>query len=157
MWGRTETPGCTSEIGSDVAQDAQLVDVRVVLGVEPFQFRMQRLAAGARQAGIAVVDPDVRITDLEVGHVIVAGQPRWHGVGDLVGLGLEAGALDEAAQRFGIAEVFLERRRRTETCTEFPFVITMGDVRSVLELWIWTSLSTYSSWNQIYVVVVLIT
>jgi len=133
------------------------VNVRIVFWVEPFQFWVQRFIAGARKTSVSIVDADVRITDLEVGHVIVAGQPRWHGVGDLVGLGLEAGALDEAAQRFGIAEVFLERRRRTETCTEFPFVITMGDVRSVLELWIWTSLSTYSSWNQIYVVVVLIT
>jgi hypothetical protein len=61
---------------------------------------MQCFVAGARQAGIAVVDPDVRITDLEVGHVIVAGQPRWPGVGNFVGLGLEACALDEAAQRF---------------------------------------------------------
>ena len=76
------------------------MDVGIVLRAEPFQFRMQRPVAGARQAGIAVVDPDARITDLEVGHVIVAGQPRGHGVGDLVGLGLEAGALDEAAQRF---------------------------------------------------------
>ena len=113
MWGRTETPGCTSEIGSDVAQDAQLVDVRIIFRIESFQFWMKCLVAGARQTSVAIVDADVRITDLEVGHVIVAGQPRWHGVGDLVGLGLEAGALDEAAQRFGIAEVFLERRRRS--------------------------------------------
>jgi len=87
-------------IGSHIGQDAQLVDVRIVLRVESFQLRMKRLVAGARQTGIAVVDADVRIADLEVGHVVVAGKPRRHGVGDLVGLGLEALTLDETAQRF---------------------------------------------------------
>ena len=76
------------------------MDVRIVLRVESLQLGMQRLVACARQAGIAIVDADVRITDLEVGHVIVAGKPRGHGVGDLVGLGFEALTLNETAQRF---------------------------------------------------------
>jgi hypothetical protein len=37
-------------------------------------------------------------------------------------------ALDEAAEGFGVAEVFFEGRRWSQACTQFPFVITMGDV-----------------------------
>jgi hypothetical protein len=80
-----------------MGQDAQLVDVRIILRVDPFQFRMQCLIAGARQAGIAIVDTDVRITNLEVGHVVVAWKPGRHVVGDLVGLWLETLTLDETA------------------------------------------------------------
>ena len=36
------------------------MDVRIVLRVEPFQFRMQRFVAGARKTGIAVVDANIR-------------------------------------------------------------------------------------------------
>jgi hypothetical protein len=61
---------------------------------------MQCLIAGTRQAGVTVVDTDVWIADLEVGHVVVAGQPRRHVVGDLVGLWLEALSLDETTQWF---------------------------------------------------------
>jgi hypothetical protein len=45
---------------------------------------------------------------VEVDVVIVAGQPGGCGVGDLVGLGREGFVLNEAAEGFGIAEVFLE-------------------------------------------------
>jgi hypothetical protein len=76
------------------------VNVRIVFWVEPFQFWVQRFIAGARKTSISIVDADVRITDLEVGHVIVAGKPRRHLIGNLVGLGLEACTLDETAQRF---------------------------------------------------------
>ena len=103
------------------------MDIRVVFGVESFQFRVQGLVAGAGPAGVAVVDLDVGIADPEVGHVVVAGEPGRHGIGDLVGLGLEAFALDEAAQGFGIAEVFLEGGRWSQACTQFPFVITTGE------------------------------
>jgi hypothetical protein len=76
------------------------VDVRIVFRVHALQLRVQRLVAGARQAGVSVIDTDVRIAHLEVGHVVVAGKPRRHVVPDLVGLGFEALPLDETAQRF---------------------------------------------------------
>jgi len=101
VWGRTERPGVVLlRIGSNVAQDAQLVDVRIIFRIESFQFWVKCFVAGARKTGVAVVDADVRITDLEVGHVIVAGKPRRHLIGNLVGLGLETRTLDETAQRF---------------------------------------------------------
>ena len=76
------------------------MDVRVILGVDVLQLRMERLVAGSGQTGVAVIDPDIRITLSKVGHVVVAGEPGRHGVGDLVGLGLEALPLNESAQRF---------------------------------------------------------
>jgi hypothetical protein len=56
---------------------------------------MQGLVAGARQAGISLVDLDEWITDLEVGVVVISWQPAGSCVGDLIGLGFEALALDE--------------------------------------------------------------
>jgi hypothetical protein len=45
---------------------------------------------------------------MEVDVVIVSGQPGGCSVGDFVGLGREGLVLNEAAEGFGIAEVFLE-------------------------------------------------
>ena len=104
------------------------MDIGVIFGVEALEFRVEGLVAGAGQAGVSVVDLDVGIPHLEVGHVVVAGEPGRHGIGDLICLGLEAGALDEAAEGFGVAEVFLEGRGWSQACTQFPFVITTGDV-----------------------------
>jgi hypothetical protein len=52
-------------VGSNVSQDTHLVDGWVILGVDPFQFRMQGFVAGPGQAGIALVDLDVGISLLE--------------------------------------------------------------------------------------------
>lgn len=81
-----------------IGQDPQLVDVWVFFRINPFQLRMERLVACAGQASISVVDAHIGIADLEVGHVVVAGKPRRHGVGDFVGLRFPALALDETAQ-----------------------------------------------------------
>ena len=76
------------------------MDVGIIFRAHSLEFWMERFISSAGQAGIAVVDANVGITNLEVGHVVVAGQPRRHGVGDLVGLGLEAFSLNESAERF---------------------------------------------------------
>jgi len=56
---------------------------------------MQGLVAGARQAGIALIDLDEWISNLEVGVVVISWQPAGSSVGDLISLWLEALALDE--------------------------------------------------------------
>jgi hypothetical protein len=79
------------------------VDVGIVFWIYSLEFWMYGFVTCARQTCVAVVDLDEGIADLEVGHVIVAGEPRRHGVGDFVGLGFEsftlngklAGALDQ--------------------------------------------------------------
>jgi len=97
-------------VGSDISQDGQLVDVGIIFEVDSFQLGMKRFVAGARQAGISFVDLHVRIADVEVGVVVVAGKPPGHGVGDLVGLWSKVFALNEAAERFRVSEVFVECR-----------------------------------------------
>ena len=64
-----------ARVGRHVGQDGHLVDVGVVLGVNVFQLGMQSRIAGAGQARIAFVDLDERVTDMEVGVVIITGQP----------------------------------------------------------------------------------
>jgi len=61
---------------------------------------MQCFVACSGKAGISVVDADVGIADLEVGHVVVAGKPRRHGVGDFVGLGFETLSLKSSTRAF---------------------------------------------------------
>jgi hypothetical protein len=75
------------------------VDVRVVFRVDVFEFGMQRRIAGAGQTGKSLVDLDEGIADMEVGVVIIAGEPAGSRVGDLVGLGRETLALDESSER----------------------------------------------------------
>jgi hypothetical protein len=99
--GRTERPGLPvrmelAGVGRNVAEDGELVDVRVVFGIESFELRVDGFVAGAGQAGVSLVDLDVGVSDAEVGHVVVAGQPRRHGVGDFIRLGREVLSLDEA-------------------------------------------------------------
>jgi hypothetical protein len=50
-----------------VAEDAQLVDVGVVLRIDSFQLRMQGGIAGARQTCVTLFDLDVRVALVEVG------------------------------------------------------------------------------------------
>ena len=51
------------------------MDVGIILGVDVFQFRMEGFIAGAGQAGIAFRDLEERISFMEVGVVIITGQP----------------------------------------------------------------------------------
>ena len=66
---------------------------------------MQGLVAGARQAGIALVDLGEGIADLEVGEVVGSGQPARHLVAQWVGLGREVFPLDKSAEGLGVSEV----------------------------------------------------
>ena len=111
LLGRTGRPGVVLPgVGRDIGEDGHLVDVRVILGIYVLEFRMQGGVAGARQAGEALIDLHIRIADTEVGVIVIAGHPTRHLVGNLVGLGLEALALDETAERLGLAEVLAASR-----------------------------------------------
>jgi hypothetical protein len=64
---------------------------------------------------------------VEIDIVIVSGQPGGCGVGDLVGLGREGLVLNEAAEGFGIAEVFLEGGGWPYAGAQFLLVVTTGE------------------------------
>jgi hypothetical protein len=51
------------------------VDVWILFWINSLQLRMERFITCTRQAGVTVVDPHVGIADLEVRHVVVAGEP----------------------------------------------------------------------------------
>ncbi len=102
------------------------MDVGVVLGVDAIELGMQSRVAGAGQPGKALVDLDEGIALFEVDVVVLAGHPGRHGVGDLVGLGLESFALDEATQGLGVAEHLVEARRRAHAGAKFLFVVAPG-------------------------------
>jgi hypothetical protein len=57
---------------------------------------MNGFVSSAGQTGKSLVDLDVRIADLEVGVVVISGQPAGRRVGDLVGLGSEVFTLNKA-------------------------------------------------------------
>ena len=82
------------------------MDVGIILGVDVFQFRMEGFIAGAGETGIAFGDLEERISFMEVGVVIITGQPAGGLVRNLVGLGSEQFVLNEAAEWFGISEMF---------------------------------------------------
>jgi len=46
-----------TRVGSDVAEDAQLVDVRVVFWVEAFYFRKEGCVGGVADSGVSKVSP----------------------------------------------------------------------------------------------------
>ena len=109
------------------------MDVWIIFWVDVFQFGMECCIACAGQTGIAFVDLDEGISFVEVDVVIVAGEPGGSGVGDLVGLGREGLVLNEAAEGFGIAEVFLEGGGWSYAGAQFLLVVTTGEaVSSVL-------------------------
>ena len=68
-------PVVLTRVGSHVTEDAQLGDVRVVFGIDAFEFWMERSIAGAGKTGIALVDLDVGVTLLEVDEVIFTSLP----------------------------------------------------------------------------------
>jgi hypothetical protein len=103
------------------------VDVWIVFRAYVFEFWMKGRVAGAGQAGISFVDLDERIAAMEVDVVVVAGEPAGGVVGDLVGLGREGFVLNEPSEGFCIAEVFLEGRGWSYTCSQFLLVITTGE------------------------------
>ena len=49
-------------IGRDVGQDRQLIDIRVVFGVESLQLRVNGFVSGAGEASIAFIDLGVGIS-----------------------------------------------------------------------------------------------
>jgi hypothetical protein len=116
-----------ARVGRDIGQDGHLVDVRVVLGVDALEFRMDGGVAGAGQARESLIDLGVRISDTEVREIVVAGHPRRHGVGNFVGLWLELLALHETAQRFGVAEVALEGDGWTDAGAQLLLVVAARD------------------------------
>ena len=103
------------------------MDVWIVLEIDSFEFRMEGFLAGARQAGISFGDLDEGISCMEVGVAFISWQPAGCGVGYFVGLRGEGFVLNEAAEGFGIAEVFGTGEGRSYTCTQFLFVITTGE------------------------------
>jgi len=104
------------------------VDVWIVLWVDVFEFWMERRIAGAGKTGIAIIDLDEGIAVMEVGVVVVSGQPTGCGVGDLVGLGRECFVLDEAAEGFGVSEMFGQAWRRADAGAQFLLVVAAGEV-----------------------------
>ena len=51
------------------------MDVGIILGVDVFQFRMEGFVAGAGQANISFGDLEERISFVEIGVVVITGQP----------------------------------------------------------------------------------
>ena len=94
--------------------------------VDVFQFRMECCISFARQTGIPFVDLDKWITFVEVDIVIVSWQPGGSVVGDPVGLVVYL-VLNEAAEGFGISEVFLEGRGWSYAGAQFLLVVTTGE------------------------------
>ena len=82
------------------------MDVGIVFWIYSFEFRMQGFVAGAGQAGISFRHLDEWISFMEVGVVVISGEPAGCLVGDLVGLGREGLVLNEASEWFCISEVF---------------------------------------------------
>jgi hypothetical protein len=64
---------------------------------------------------------------VEVDVVIVSREPGGCVVGDLVGLGSEGLVLNEAAEGFGISEVFLEGWGWSYTGAQFLLVVAAGE------------------------------
>ena len=89
---------------------------------------MQGLVAGARQAGISLINLDEWIADLEVGVVVISWQPAGSCVGDLVGLWFKALALDKTTKWLGVAEVFSARHRRGNAGAQLLLVVATGDI-----------------------------
>jgi hypothetical protein len=125
------------------------VDVGIVFGVYVLEFRMEGFIAGAGQAGIAFGDLDEGISFMEVGVVVIAWEPAGCGVGYFISLRGEGFVLNEAAEGFGIAEVFGTGEGWSYTCSQFLLVITTGKTIYLMDLWFSASLSTYSSCNSI--------
>jgi hypothetical protein len=82
------------------------VDVRVVFWVYVFEFWMECFVSGAGQAGKSLVDLYIWIADMEVGVVVISGEPAGGRVGYLVGMWREALTLYKSSEWFCIAEVF---------------------------------------------------
>ena len=93
-------------VGSHIGQDGHLVDVGIVFWIYVFQFRVEGFIPSSGESGITFWDLGKRITFMEVGVVVISGQPGWCVVADFVGLGSEEFILNEAAEGFCISEVF---------------------------------------------------
>ena len=84
------------------------MDVGVIFRIHALEFGVECLVTGAGEAGISFGDLDEGIAFVEVGVVVISGQPGGSVVGDLVGLWGEGFVLHEASEGFGVSEVFPE-------------------------------------------------
>ena len=84
-------------VGSHVGQDGHLVDVGIILGIHALEFGVQCFVACVGQAGIAFGDLDEGIAFVEVGVVVITGEPGGSVVRDLVGLWGEGFVLNKTA------------------------------------------------------------
>ncbi len=82
------------------------MDVWIVFGVDSGYLWMYSFVAGAGQACKSLVDLDERIANVEVGVIVVAGEPARGRVGNLVGLWREALTLYESAEGLCVSKVF---------------------------------------------------
>jgi hypothetical protein len=64
-----------ARIGCDVRENAEFVDVGIIFGVDSLEFWMKCFISRSGKTSITVVDADIGITNLEVGHVIITRQP----------------------------------------------------------------------------------
>ena len=101
----TDDLGHLLELGTPrrhVGQNAQLLNVRVVLGLDAGELGVESFVSRARQARVAHRNPNIRVAAVEVVEVLVAvGQPGRHLVGQLVG-SQRLVVLDEPPEAFGI-------------------------------------------------------
>ena len=98
-------PVVLAGVGSDVTEDAEFRNVRIVFGVDFLELGMESLVAGTGEAGVALVDLDGGVALAEVDQMIFAGDPGGHGVlGISLTLGSKAFVLHEAAGRDSLYE-----------------------------------------------------
>ena len=71
---------------------------------------MQSFVAGAGQAGISLGDLGEGISVMEVGVIVIPGQPGCCVVGDLVGLWGEGFVLYESTEWFGVSRCSVPER-----------------------------------------------
>ena len=82
------------------------MDVGIVFWIYVFQFRVECFITSSGESGIAFWDLGEGVAFMEVGVIVISGQPGWRVVADFVGLGSEQFVLNEAAEGFCISEVF---------------------------------------------------
>ena len=121
------------------------MDVGIIFWIYSFEFRVESFVTSSGETCISFGDLDEGIPFVEVGVVVISGQPGCCGVGDLVGLWGEGFVLDEASKGFCISEVLCSREGWSYTCTEFLFVITTCEAVDLTDLWFSSQVSTYSA------------
>jgi hypothetical protein len=111
------------------------VDVGIIFWIDSFEFRVESFVTRSGETRISFGDLDEGIPFVEVGVVVISGQPGCCGIGDLVGLWGEGFVLNKASEWFCISEVFRTIGVRSYACTQFLLVITTSETIYLLELW----------------------